>query len=303
MLIIIEGADGVGKTTLAQRLAAKLDAKIIHKGPPTEHPLVEYEHGVYDYVPYGEHIICDRWHLGEVVYGPILRDKSQLDTPMRMHVDMLLDRLGALIVHVSGDAETAVARATERGDTLVDTEQIPKIMRKYSELMENLLITPMAVSLHNTRSDTTLGVISMYAAKKQQDALHWGVFPTYIGPARPQYLLLGERHGPDFRSAFVPFPSTSGHYLLDAISRTSFNNFGAANACEEDVTALWDKLHRPCVVALGSVAAKAVPGNIPYGIVPHPQYIRRFWPEAREPYVKALEHAALLGVDMRKWRP
>ena len=50
MLIIVEGPDGAGKTTLVAALATALRASsdsasvdVLHRGPPVAHPLLEYE--------------------------------------------------------------------------------------------------------------------------------------------------------------------------------------------------------------------------------------------------------------------
>ena len=45
-LIILEGPDGSGKTTAAEKLATELGhntAVVLHKGPPKRLPLHEYE--------------------------------------------------------------------------------------------------------------------------------------------------------------------------------------------------------------------------------------------------------------------
>src|ERR687897_2440373 len=80
LLVILEGPDGAGKSTLSRELAASLRAAYpadsiseFHKGPPHHHPLVEYEQPLFHYRPgTGRHIICDRWHVGEAVYPEVL---------------------------------------------------------------------------------------------------------------------------------------------------------------------------------------------------------------------------------------
>ena len=42
MLIVIEGCDGVGKTSLARDLCERTGAEYRHLGPPQAHPLEEY---------------------------------------------------------------------------------------------------------------------------------------------------------------------------------------------------------------------------------------------------------------------
>lgn len=70
-MIIIEGADGVGKSTLANRLSEKLGWPIHHMGVPD--PDFDYMGGYLEkIVEYGPRCILDRFHLGAFVYGTIL---------------------------------------------------------------------------------------------------------------------------------------------------------------------------------------------------------------------------------------
>lgn len=88
MFIIIEGPDNVGKTTLINKLTNHFNYmtfQCLHYGM-VKHPTLE-QHVAYNKKQYTElfkmmqhhttldnaGIICDRAHLGEMVYGPIYR--------------------------------------------------------------------------------------------------------------------------------------------------------------------------------------------------------------------------------------
>jgi len=70
--VIIEGPDGAGKTKLAELICSKTGLKYHHEGPPPTNlpPVIHYarllEHAT-------ESTVFDRLHLGELVYGPLLR--------------------------------------------------------------------------------------------------------------------------------------------------------------------------------------------------------------------------------------
>jgi hypothetical protein len=68
-MIIIEGSDSTGKTTLAHELSEKVGKPYRHQGRPPEG---------YNYLGDGRHelaeVVQDRFHLGELVYGAILGD-------------------------------------------------------------------------------------------------------------------------------------------------------------------------------------------------------------------------------------
>lgn len=99
-LIIIDGMDNTGKTTLINRLTSVLQDQLnmkvytIHlQKPPKEIPKVqipEYSHeyytknlvktlkSFYDLAEY-DYIILDRGWISEYVYGPMYRDRNKLD--------------------------------------------------------------------------------------------------------------------------------------------------------------------------------------------------------------------------------
>lgn len=79
MIIILEGPDGCGKTTLAKHLCKtfKLDYK--HEGPPSTNKSAYDHYSDLLEDAHGKRVIFDRFALGELVYGPILRGISRLD--------------------------------------------------------------------------------------------------------------------------------------------------------------------------------------------------------------------------------
>lgn len=304
MLVIIEGCDGSGKSTLADMLLRELDdAVLLHRGPLERHPLEEYEADLDGYRPGGEgpHIICDRWHLGELVYGPIFRGESKLDPAMRWHVDAYLRSRGAMLVYTAQSANVIKTRLRERGDDMVADEHVERIIAGYETVLAGSLLT--AWTLTDPRHTDILECIGI-ADRLEEAAAPLARFPTYVGPACPSTLLLGERRGPHpeqerMRACFVPYPSTSGHYLITGLLDMFVSDgIGLANACEEDVPALWEQLGRPRVVALGNEAHEATP--VQHGVVPHPQYVRRFHHGRRDEYIKTIMRAAEFGSDLRK---
>lgn len=74
---IIEGPDGAGKTTYAQALCEQFGYEYHHEGPP---PI-----GVNTFTHYlrllerSKPTVFDRLHLGELVYGPLLRGSCGID--------------------------------------------------------------------------------------------------------------------------------------------------------------------------------------------------------------------------------
>jgi hypothetical protein len=90
-LHIIEGLDGVGKSTLANFLiimAKDTPTALLHAGKPVDHDYVnEYWYPIA-FLGNFNTVVCDRWHLGEHVW-PKLYDRE----PLRPNMPLLENRM------------------------------------------------------------------------------------------------------------------------------------------------------------------------------------------------------------------
>jgi hypothetical protein len=94
--IILEGVDCAGKTTLARELE-KCGYEYIHNGPPHSDDMA----GCYlaQLVHASLHpTVFDRFHLGEIVYGPLLRNQSLLSFEQLDTIHKEIEDMGGIIV-------------------------------------------------------------------------------------------------------------------------------------------------------------------------------------------------------------
>lgn len=293
MLILVDGADCVGKSTLIRQLAEHVRERypddkvdVWHAGPPTKHPLDEYVTPLLDYRPLrGRHVICDRWHLGEAIYPAIFQRPTKFDPAVQAYTELFLRSRGAILVHVDAEDASVAGCLDTRGDDLVDSSQASDILQEFrTRAAASLLPTLVVRGLENTQHD----VESIVRRATTLDYVTRSLTPftTYVGSRIPSVLLLGDvRHGhlrgdtTDLRSAFMPYGATSGHYLLTQIINRygyrSLANVGIANACDDDDhESLWTLLRKPRTVALGRQAQKRTPwASVKTA---HPQAVRRF---------------------------
>lgn len=317
MLIILEGPDGAGKTTLARNLIDLIKSQrildtvqYIHAGPPNRHPIDEYLHSLTHYRPSNhEHIIIDRWHWGESVYPELLQRETKLDFPARWAIEAYLKRLGAVVVLVDQFDADYITTYAERGEydeltRLADTKAAFAAVAATSQL-------PFVMYNWKDPRRSSRQEIVEVAAGLAANYRSLNGFITYCGPRWPQYLLLGDvRHHSNLvvdAPAFAPFPATSGHFLLKSLE-SAFDlrqreSIGWANVNDVDNPAkLWMALGKPNVVALGRNAHRRLNDlGIPHGIAPHPQFARRFHHSSQVGYGHTVAGAVTFGRDESKW--
>ena len=138
-LIVLEGVDGAGKTTYAEQLIAEWPVQdktwLLHAGQPAAKPIMhQYETALlslYDPRDPDQLVVCDRWHVGETVYGPIYRGRSRLTPGMARYVDQLLDSLGAVKCVLSGTLKTLTRRLADRGEDFLKPEHLALVADQY----------------------------------------------------------------------------------------------------------------------------------------------------------------------------
>lgn len=336
MLIILEGPDGSGKTTLARTLEERVresdpDAKIEvwHRGAPKRHALNEYAVPLFDYRPgRRHHIICDRWHLGELVYSTVRRGGRTTLTPaVDLWLEMFLRSRGAYVVGTDQLIPADYAEVFRRrgdADRLMQLDELDAVRDAYelhADRVDQMIYTPRHVELGDASIQRlwcmTVSEIIQWAADIELRAADLNDLVTYVGPPTVDVLLVGDVRNnrtdvcedPN-RPAFVPYPPTSGDYLATALTivqhawRDERRRIGIVNANDvDDVRAAWERVGQPeHVVALGTYAHKTLQRvNIPHGMVPHPQYARRFHHDRVGRYAATLIGAALRRERITSW--
>jgi thymidylate kinase len=131
MLIIIEGADKTGKTTLAKAIAKRFGYHYYHSGPPKRRPADEYIDFLLD-LKYST--VCDRFHLGELVYGPMFRGTIGINEREFRVIEYMLKSMKAILIYASTDIKLANKRLK---------------VSKQQELVDNTMNMRAAMSFEN----------------------------------------------------------------------------------------------------------------------------------------------------------
>ena len=320
MLMLLEGTDGVGKSTLAQRITEWLrehrpndSVELWHRGVPSQHPVDEYVVPLLGYRPgRGHHIICDRWHWGELVYPRVKNRESLMDDAQFWYAEQFLRSRGALGVHLWRDVVELQDVFRERSEFVLTETELMTTRNLFTHVRGAALIS--SVEVRPDESDVVEFLVAE-AVRAENQARILNDFVTYIGPPEVDALLVGDVRGLSSRhplgTAFMPYPSTSGAYLSRALLARLHHldgaRLGIVNGCDVDALAKVMSVVQPIsVVALGNNAHRACAGllgSYPNGAVPHPQYVRRFHHPHHAAYGDAIVEALQTGKDMRTWRP
>lgn len=128
-VIVLEGCDGTGKTTLANTLATRHRYVVVHSGrTPDDVDLVARYRSILA-IP-GK-IVLDRSFISELVYGPLQHGRSRLTTSDAGELALRVGARGGVLVHLTGFPETIVTRLQARDGSAPPLERICALIDAY----------------------------------------------------------------------------------------------------------------------------------------------------------------------------
>lgn len=158
-IIVLEGIDGSGKSTLAEQILklSPIKASIVHRGPLKGSvqdelitPLLE--------VPDDELMICDRWHVGELIYGPIYRGRSQVKGMYERQIERILASKAAVRVIVMPPLEVVKQRLEIRGEDYLQPEHVDQVHQAYVDFWT---ANPAWIGISNSDPNTAERLLNL----------------------------------------------------------------------------------------------------------------------------------------------
>ncbi len=136
-MIILEGIDGSGKTTIAEELK-KNGFKSHHFGYDDSNKSLEQKY--LDVLKQDtSRMVMDRSFISELVYGPVLRGCSRLDREQVINLLKQYKKAGAVIVYLKANKEDILARRAEDGKDL-------EMLKKYYDDLNSKYDTAMWIA-------------------------------------------------------------------------------------------------------------------------------------------------------------
>lgn len=278
MLIILEGPDGAGKTTLAEQLRTVYDLGYHHEGPPPNgaNPLWYYG-GVLNSFR-GNRMVMDRLALGERVYGPIYRNRDGVGEAGWRLFTRLVRAAGAVQVLCLPPPEAALKTWQHaKRDELYRQHGDEKFMATYTRY--GFLGHTQDFIYDYTREGEFERLRDWLERTPTLANLPLGM----VGHPNARYLLVGDQvggvetgtHGID-----LPFFTTKGSaaYLTETLDLAGFKEEELAFINSRKASGHRNLIPRfPRTFALGKEAQHACrTQGISHVSVPHPQFRKRF---------------------------
>jgi hypothetical protein len=324
MFIVIEGTDASGKTSLISAVRDEITRQFpsmplfeFHKGKPDELTrrwvLQDYVTSIEKQDWFNSIGLSDRWHWGEVTYAPKYRPHTNKDGYGLLGkagwrwVELFLWSRGVAQFWLYQPLEVIQARLEARGDEFVKVGDLEEVLGYYETAVDNSILadilTPKADSKDSI--ETLARYVISVAQAIELNAKHLQEFPYYIGNPNPRVLLVGDtrnitkQYGEETTLPFMPVDGNSAEFLLSALPDRLWRDCGIINindpGVRESFIDLWLELNRPKIVVLGRQAEKTLNASILdedlYTVLPHPQYVRRFFNRTKEEYGEAIARA------------
>jgi thymidylate kinase len=151
--VIIEGPDGAGKTTLAQKVVAFLTSST-----PT---VSQHLHSKSDFEEYytpprmwrhsGLSVVQDRCAVSDLVYSPVLRGIASQFGENKVRQQLRSLTRHAVVIFMTADEQDLAKRLSERGDDLINESMLHALCKNYWREMSKW----RAVGAHMIEFDTS----------------------------------------------------------------------------------------------------------------------------------------------------
>lgn len=288
--VVLEGADGTGKTTVAEQLRQR-GWLYQHAGPEDNLRVLASRMAQLQGLSY---VVWDRCHLGEYVYGTLDRH-TQVDRGWWNLIEAFLLEKNATCVLMTEQFEDKLDYLGKNG-----RNRYEEVTHAYARALANSSLTwKSRASLPDYQVDN-LDVKAVWEWREDPEGLGGITRDVTDQPVFPTYWVLGEQQNPLAEVAW-PFATRCGIELvwpvIDPRDIRVSNALRANQVLDPgDLHDRWEQLGCPQVIALGKVAQNACHrADVEvHETLPHPQFHLRFQAHEGGAYRAQLEGALAL---------
>lgn len=136
MLVVIEGSDKTGKTTLAKKIGTLLKCPIMHFSKPPENAKDYFSYAVYGGTNYP--LVVDRWISGDSIYAEAMGHEKRLSDWDYNILLTVAAMQGIIFVFCWDDDEAVAKRFVPDKEDFTPVEKIEKIQTLFQKEAERL---------------------------------------------------------------------------------------------------------------------------------------------------------------------
>lgn len=136
--VIVEGSDGVGKSTLARALVVHHGFTAVHSPRTPDHQNLVNRYR--DLLARPGCLVLDRSFVSELVYGPLYRGGSRLTWPQALELADLVTARHGLFLHLTAPPSTIRHRLKVRDGHAPSLEEITALAEAYHRTLRALAV-------------------------------------------------------------------------------------------------------------------------------------------------------------------
>ena len=130
MRIALDGCDGVGKTSVAEKLANKVGCNIVRLTYKGDRSIAAYASMMSV-----DNVVHDRTFISEIVYPKYFKRASRLSAASIPALFELIEQYGVQMFILTGSDETIIERISKRGDEFINNmDDFIKINHDYLDI-------------------------------------------------------------------------------------------------------------------------------------------------------------------------
>jgi thymidylate kinase len=134
--VVLEGCDGVGKSTLGERLSTHHGFVMVHSPKTPDH--LDLASRYRNMLAGNGRILFDRCFISELVYGPLHRGRSRITWSQAIDLaESVIERRGVL-VHLTAPPAVIRHRLLSRDGEAIDLEEASALIRGYEKVFSIL---------------------------------------------------------------------------------------------------------------------------------------------------------------------
>lgn len=285
-MIIVEGADGTGKTTLCKKIAEKLNIQYLkiprHKGDKEVNGFKFYMEQA-ELLP--DNCVVDRFHIGEMVYPRLY--SNDLRVPLKLWQQHAIERVlkirGTILVHVMANYDFMEYNYRQREENFSFPDCVNECEWFSENIFNSILLTKTFITTH-TQPDKFINFLGRFHEILQQHVTPLKQYNSTGGVKYP-IMIVGDKLNKKYGTKYC-FNAWTGSsaYLQQALDIAGCkSNYYLTNANKGNNNDIGDLLKENfhinpiCRIALGLNASKILnSAGLKHTMIEHPAYHQRF---------------------------